>query len=494
MGVVSKTSIKFSIILYIGIALGYVNTVLIFPNVLGDEVFGLTRILFTAAGLIAQLSQLGTGNILVRFHPYLKDDKKNTTLTLGLLLSFAGGLISAICLFVFKEQINAVYSEKAKLFTDYYYLLLPAVISLIAFNLFDAYLRVLIKNSFTAFLNSILLRLIWLAIVLLYAFEFYDTDTFINVYVGGQIFVSSLAFLYTLKQGRLNLGLQLSPEKIKTFKSMSRFGIVTILSGLSFFLINQVDILMVGSYIGLTDVAIYSIALYMSSVILVPAQSISRTTAVLMADAFKNDNHEMIHTLYKKTALNQMLFGSLIFMLIAINYDSLMSFLRETYADSFMVFFLLGLAKIIDTAFGINGAVLISSKYYKMDTFFSIILLIFSIILKLIMIPKFGIIGAAGSTAIALILFNLAKYSFLKVKLKISPFTKDYFLLFSLLVISFVVVFFIPQVVNIWVDMFVKSGLFCLITIPTVYLLKFSPEFNDIIDKALEMSKQVINR
>ena len=190
MGVVSKTSIKFSIILYIGIALGYVNTVLIFPNVLGDEVFGLTRILFTAAGLIAQLSQLGTGNILVRFHPYLKGDKKNTTLTLGLILSFAGGLISAACLFIFKEQINDVYSEKAKLFTDYYYLLLPAVISLIAFNLFDAYLRVLIKNSFTAFLNSILLRIIWLVIVLLYAFDFYNTDTFINVYVGGQIFVS----------------------------------------------------------------------------------------------------------------------------------------------------------------------------------------------------------------------------------------------------------------------------------------------------------------
>ncbi|MEQ8573986.1 MAG: polysaccharide biosynthesis C-terminal domain-containing protein, partial [Fulvivirga sp.] len=326
------------------------------------------------------------------------------------------------------------------------------------------------------------------------AFDFYDTNTFINVYVGGQLFVSSLAFLYTLKQGKLNLGLQLNSEKIKTFKSMSRFGIVTILSGLSFFLINQVDILMVGSYIGLTDVAIYSIALYMSSVILVPAQSISRTTAVLMADAFKNDNHEMIHTLYKKTALNQMLFGSLIFMLIAINYESLMSFLRETYADSFMIFFLLGLAKIVDTAFGINGAVLISSKYYRVDTYLSIILLILSLILKVIMIPRFGIIGAAGSTALALVLFNLAKYSFLKVKLNISPFTKDYFLLCIILVISFMVVFFIPQIVNIWIDMFAKSALFCLITIPVVYVLKFSPEFNDIIDKALEMSRQVIKR
>jgi O-antigen/teichoic acid export membrane protein len=251
---------------------------------------------------------------------------------------------------------------------------------------------------------------------------------------------------------------------------------------------------MVGKYMGLTDVAIYSIALYMSMVILVPAQSISRAASVLMADAFKNDNRKLINTLYKKTALNQMLFGLLIFMLIAINYNSLMSFLPPAYADSFMVFFLLGLAKIIDTAFGINGAVLISSKYYKVDTYLSIVLLIFSLILKVIMIPKFGLIGAAGSTAIALVLFNLAKYGFLKFKLKISPFTSDYFILFTILVISFTIVFFIPQVLNIWVDMFVKSGLFCAITIPLVYRLKFSPEFNDIINKTLEMSRQFIKR
>ncbi|MEQ9166686.1 MAG: polysaccharide biosynthesis C-terminal domain-containing protein, partial [Fulvivirga sp.] len=152
------------------------------------------------------------------------------------------------------------------------------------------------------------------------------------------------------------------------------------------------------------------------------------------------------------------------------------------------------LAKIVDTAFGINGAVLISSKYYRVDTYLSIILLILSLILKVIMIPRFGIIGAAGSTALALVLFNLAKYSFLKVKLNISPFTKDYFLLCIILVISFMIVFFIPQIVNIWIDMFAKSALFCLITIPVVYVLKFSPEFNDIIDKALEMSRQVIKR
>ncbi len=486
MGIVSKTSIRFSIILYIGIALGYVNTVLIFPNVLTDEEFGLTRILFSAAALIAQLTQLGTSNILVRFHPYLKDDNKNTTLSLGLLLSFIGVLISGLGLIFFKDQLIAYYSEKAELFTVYFYLLLPATISLIAFNLFEAYLRVLHKNSFTAFLNNILLRILWLGIVLLYGFGFLDTSTFIEIYVGTQVLISILAFGYILLQGKLNLGFEWSAEKFKTLKNMSQFGIVTILSGISMLLINRIDVVLVAKYLGLADVAVYSIALYMSMVILVPAQSISRASAVLVADAFKNKNEGLIKSLYQKTALNQMLFGMIIFMLIAINYNSLMSFLRETYADSFLIFFLLGIAKIIDTGFGINGAILINSKYYKMDTVLSVILLIFSIVLKVVLIPTYGLIGAAGSTALALVLFNLAKFIFLKWKMQLSPFTSNYFMALIILSIAFIVAFYTPFFSNFLVDIPLRSVVFLIITIPSTYYFKVSPEFNDIINKALK--------
>jgi O-antigen/teichoic acid export membrane protein len=494
MGIVSRTSIKFSIILYIGIVLGYINMVLIFPNILGDELFGLTRILFTAAALIAQLAQLGTNNILVRFHPFLKEDKKNSTLSLGLLLSFIGVILSSIGLFVFKNWIIGVYSEKAELFTEYYYLLLPAVISLIFFNLFEAYLRVLIKNSVSAFLNSVLLRLVWLALVLLYSFQYFDTNTFINLYVGGQVLMTILAFIYTISQGKLNLGFDLGSEKIKMLKTMSRYGIVTILSGLSLLLINRIDVVMIGSYLGLADVAIYSIALYMSMVILVPAQSISRASAVLVADAFKNNDTITIKSLYEKTALNQMLFGSVVFILITINYKSLMSFLPPIYADSFYVFFFLGLGKIIDTGFGMNGYVILTSKYYKVDTYLSVGLLILSIVIKIFFIPYYGIVGAAASTAIALIVFNVVKYAFLKWKMNLTPFTNHYLILVLILITSFAIAMIIPFLFNLWVDMALRSLLFMLMVVPPIFYLKISPEFNAIVVKALEMVKRKSTR
>ncbi|HNP17863.1 MAG TPA: oligosaccharide flippase family protein [Fulvivirga sp.] len=490
MGIVSRTSIKFSIILYIGIVLGYVNMILIFPNVLGDELFGLTRILFTAAALIAQIAQLGTSNILVRFHPFLKEDKKNSTLSLGLILSFIGVLLSSSFLFIFKNWIIEVYSEKAGLFTEYYYLLLPAVVSLIFFNLFEAYLRVLLKNSVSAFLNSVLLRLVWLALVILYSFQYFDTSTFINLYVGGQVIMTVLAFIYTVTVAKLNLGFDLSSEKIKILKTMSQYGIVTILSGLSLLLINRIDVVMIGSYLGLEEVAIYSIAFYMSMVIIVPAQSISRASAVLVADAFKKNDLVTIKSLYEKTALNQMLFGSIVFIAIIINYKSLMSFLPPNYADSFFVFLFLGLGKIIDTGFGMNGFVILTSKYFKVDTIMSVGLLILSIIIKVFFIPHYGITGAALSTAIALLLFNFSKFLFLKWKMDLTPFTKDYMKLVLLLIGSCFVTMVIPFLFNIWVDMILRSALFLLLVIPATFYLNISPEFNEIIKKGWAMVRK----
>ena len=45
MGIIMKQSLRTSVLSYIGIALGYVNVVLLFPVFLSPEEFGLTRVL-----------------------------------------------------------------------------------------------------------------------------------------------------------------------------------------------------------------------------------------------------------------------------------------------------------------------------------------------------------------------------------------------------------------------------------------------------------------
>ena len=69
MGIVRNQSIKNSISFYIGMAIGAINIVIIYPNVFKDnpEHFGLIQILLSYAIVIATFTNLGIPTTFVRF-------------------------------------------------------------------------------------------------------------------------------------------------------------------------------------------------------------------------------------------------------------------------------------------------------------------------------------------------------------------------------------------------------------------------------------------
>ena len=76
MGIVKKHGIINTIIAYLGVFLGFLNTALLFTHFLTTEQLGLTRILTHAAMIFAQLSALGMGNTILRYFPVYKSTEK----------------------------------------------------------------------------------------------------------------------------------------------------------------------------------------------------------------------------------------------------------------------------------------------------------------------------------------------------------------------------------------------------------------------------------
>jgi O-antigen/teichoic acid export membrane protein len=64
----------------------------------------------------------------------------------------------------------------------------------------------------------------------------------------------------------------------------------------------------------------------------------------------------------------------------------------------------------------------LTSKKYKYDLVFTFILLILVFILNVLLIPIYGIIGAAISTGFALIVYNLGRMLFVYFVYDIHPF------------------------------------------------------------------------
>ncbi|MGB0850863.1 MAG: polysaccharide biosynthesis C-terminal domain-containing protein, partial [Bacteroidia bacterium] len=114
---------------------------------------------------------------------------------------------------------------------------------------------------------------------------------------------------------------------------------------------------------------------------------------------------------------------------------------------------------------------------------------ILNIILNFYFIPIYGINGAAFATLISFILFNLIKYFYIKINFKLSPFNLNYLYIFVVSSSLFGLFYILPRTNYASVNILIRSVGFLLFYFPSLYFLKFSKEYNDLIDGALQKLK-----
>ena len=93
MGIIGKQSIQSSIFIYIGFAIGALNTLVLFQNknYFTLDQFGLTKVLVDVSLLIGMLCTLGTAPAAVKFYPFYNSylPKKENDLPFITLLAVA---------------------------------------------------------------------------------------------------------------------------------------------------------------------------------------------------------------------------------------------------------------------------------------------------------------------------------------------------------------------------------------------------------------------
>ena len=138
MGIIARQATLNTLLAYLGIGLGFVNVVLLYPKVLDADQFGLTRLLVSLATIAAQVAQLGAENTVIRYFPYFRDPEKDHRGLLGMLLLFgtAIGLFTMLVLGALQGVFADIFSDSNALFVTHGWLLLPIVFSEIHFILF----------------------------------------------------------------------------------------------------------------------------------------------------------------------------------------------------------------------------------------------------------------------------------------------------------------------------------------------------------------------
>ena len=124
MGIVRNQSIKSSISFYIGMTIGAINTIIIYPNVFqkNPEHLGLIQILVAYAIVVSTFTTLGAPQTFLRFFPAIKE--KGQLYFLSLIMPLLGFLFASLSYLLFKEQIFELLNASELLKDNFFYIIL----------------------------------------------------------------------------------------------------------------------------------------------------------------------------------------------------------------------------------------------------------------------------------------------------------------------------------------------------------------------------------
>ncbi len=497
MGIIQKNGFWGTVISYIGVAMGFVGSVLLLPRLLTPDQVGLTNTMLVVAVILSQLSALGGSQIVIRFFPFFYDEEKgkyNGIFTLTFLISLAGVVLFSLLYIVFKDAVVEYYRAKSPLFVKYCMLVIPISVSMVFYNLLSAWLRSLYKVIAATFYIEVVLKLFPILAVIVYALGYISFDALIWCYAFGFSIPAICLLVHCARLGMLTTKIKITPQ-IKTYvRPAIAYGIFCLFAGFGGTLVTQIDSVMIGGMIGLAQVAVYNIAAHFISVLHMPYRALTTISSPLVARYWKDGDMGAMQSLYTKFTLNILIITLWMFLLVWVNIDSVYKLMPPFYATGKWVILILFVGRLVDVSTGLNGTILTMSRHYRWDLYTAAGLVLMAIGANMIFIPMWGIEGSAFATALSIVLINVVKLAVVYKVYRLQPFSRPMGSVMAISLAAWGVTALIPYVGSWTGDVAVRSVLVCLLFPLPVYAMKLSPDFNSMVDGVVKKALALVGR
>lgn len=468
MGIIGRQTIKGSFFSYLGVAFGFITVGLLWPRFMEPEEIGLINFLVALSAILAQVGSLGFNSVSVRLFPEFRNNsgKHNGFLALGLVFLVGGTLLVIFYYLGFRERIIANNADKSFLVANYVYFIVPYTLATLLFSFFDGLHRVIYNGVIGVFMKEFIFRLLNLVLITLYAWFSFSFELFLNVYfilfsLPALVLIIALA---RTRQFNLKFNFRFITRDLgRSIADVSFFGLV---AGMGTIAISSIDKIMINHFIDLEATGIYSIAFLFGTIITLPARPLNKIASTIVAESWKKNDLDNIRMIYTKSSLNQFIFSGLAFLLVWLNIDLVFMVIPEKYEAGKMVILFMSLSGLVLMATGLNGIIVISSKYYRYHSLFVFILLVVVVITNFIFIPRWGITGAAVASLISNIAYNLLRVIFLWVKFRMQPFNYRNLVVLLLLLAAILAGTWL-QGIESWI---LRTALICL-TVLLIYLI-----------------------
>lgn len=483
MGIVLNQSFKNTITTYLGFGIGAINTLFLYTNFLSDKYYGLVAFLLSAANIMMPFMAFGVHNAIVKFYSKFKTKNSiNSFLTMMLFMPLLFIIPTVFIGYFAYDAIVGWLSNENQIVENYVWHILILAIAMAYFEIFFAWTKVQMQTVFGNLMKEIFHRVCIMLLLFAVYLQWLSVDDFIVALVGVYILRMVIMKLYafTVRFPKLKF------QKLDNRDSILKYAALMIIAGSVAMLILDIDKFMIGLMLpDIQQVAYYSVAIFIATVIAVPQRAMHQIMLPLTAKYLNENDNIALQNLYKRSSITLLVLSGFILLLIILNINQLYKILPTEFTGGLFVVLIISLAKLYDNSLGNNNAILFNSDYYRMVLFFGVLLAIMAIVLNAIFIPIYGIEGSAFATFLAVFIYNTIKIIFVKRKFNMLPYTKGSFKIVLILIVLLLTFYFWEFTFHPIINIIVKSSIIGFIYFSLIYKLNVSEDISKQIKKYL---------
>jgi O-antigen/teichoic acid export membrane protein len=488
LGIIIKQAVRSTVFSYTGAALGFLTVWFMNRLWLTPEQNGLLNVIISISLISSSLSNLGMAGVVLRMFPHFRNPETRHGGFLFYPLAFTaiGSLLFLVLYWLFHDDYMLRNSGQSPLLADNLYYLIPLTFFLGVFNVLDAFTRALFLSTAGVLIKEVALRVVILVAAAAYHWNLIAFDQFVLIYFGSfsTMAFAMIAVLIANKEWHWRKPrTALTPEMKKEMRDVALFSVITGLSGM---MISSIDKIIVNDMLGLAAAGIFSVATYFGSMIQIPARSIIRITTSVIAESWKSNDLKNIRRIYHQSSLNQLIIGLYLLIALWVNIDSLLALMPSEYSVAKYVILFMGIGYLFDLATGANGAIIGTSIYYRYDTLFMVLLVAFTFISNLLLIPIYGIVGSGIASCLTYLLFNVLRLAFIQSKFKMQPFSVAFLKVIAIGLVAYGFCFLIPATGMHYLDIALRGSVVTILYGSLIVAFNVSDEVSVLWQKTIQ--------
>ena len=430
MSEIRKKGLLSAFWIYIGFAIGAINTFLFARNgFFNPQDYGLATGLIQIGLLLSSFSALGCYGLLYKFFPYYKrrlTDNQNDLISLTLVIASLGFIIVAILGFFAQPLIIKKFGSNSPELVHYFYYSYLLAAGFLLYSILEYQGWNLKLQLFTNILKEVIIRIFVFLLIIFKLIGIITFPQFLLLYCFQYLFIAAVLLFYFIKNDKIHFTSKISFVTIKFRKVILRFMAYGFTGTVVNTLRTVMDILVLSSFSGLATAGVYTLASFVATILQAPYRSLVSITIPILSGAWKDKNYQEINRIYKRSSINLLLFSIVIFGFIWINFEPFIYILHlnKAFLAGKNVLLILSLANIIEMGTGVNGQIIGTSTLWRFEFYTNIILGVIITSCSYIFTKYyFGINGPAVALLSGIIVYNFIRIYYLFKKYHFFPFT-----------------------------------------------------------------------